>query len=379
MIILHVATRARSGGTKKTIESAIKYEESLGHVVYFASGVRGNRLLDSQNKSAPVNRIPIRSLGRTPNPFWDLLAIVELKKIINRVHPDVIHTHESKAGFVGRIASLYSGLITIHTVHMAVFKSQPRNLIELIYARIEFLLSKWTDFLIFVGEDLLKIYEANRISSRHGSRVIHSRIDLVEFFAVRSMKRDSSGKFSNVGGDVSTKKILITIGLLEKRKRQDLIITKLRPLLLQDDCVLLVCGDGQLRSELETLVSQLGLTSKVHFLGYRTDIPFLLASSDLLVHGSEFEGVSQVIVQSLAVGTPVVSTKAEGYSELPEVTWAAENGEDLTELVRSELQNPRKIDISPLEFTRWSDDFIDIEHSKMLGDVSFLHDASNSS
>ena len=379
MIILHVATRARSGGTKKTIESAIKYEESLGHVVYFASGVRGNRLLDSQYKSAPVSRIPIQSLGRTPNPLWDMLAIVELRKIINRIHPDVIHTHESKAGFVGRIASLYSELITIHTVHMAVFKSQPRNLIELIYARIEFLLSKWTDFLIFVGEDLLKIYEANRITSRHGSRVIHSRIDLSEFFAVHKMKRDSSGIFSNVGGDVGTKKILITIGLLEKRKRQDLIITKLRPLLLQEDCVLLICGDGQLRSELETLVSQLGLTSKVHFLGYRTDIPFLLASSDLLVHGSEFEGVSQVIVQSLAAGTPVVSTKAEGYSELPEVTWAAENGEDLTELVRSELQNPRKIGISPLEFTRWSDDFINIEHSKMLGDVSFLLDASNSS
>ena len=84
-----------------------------------------------------------------------------------------------------------------------------------------------------------------------------------------------------------------------------------------------IAGDGELRGKLETLTSQLGLTSAVSFLGYRNDIPNVLASSDVVVCASSYESFCRAAFEALALGRPVVATSVGG---LPEILRDGETG-----------------------------------------------------
>jgi glycosyltransferase involved in cell wall biosynthesis len=94
-------------------------------------------------------------------------------------------------------------------------------------------------------------------------------------------------------------------------------------LLKRPDARFWIAGDGELRGELEALTSQLGLTSAVSFLGYRKDIPNVMASSDVIVCASSYESFCRAVFEALALGRPVVATSVGG---LPEIVSDGETG-----------------------------------------------------
>lgn len=133
------------------------------------------------------------------------------------------------------------------------------------------------------------------------------------------------------------RRILLTIGRLERQKGIDWLL-KLAPSLLeqcpQHDLVFV--GDGTGRSTLEQQVSRAGITSRVHFLGWRSDIPALLSSADLLLLPSRWEGMPNVLLEAMASSLPVVTRPVQGADDIL-------GDEDNLQLVRSD---------SPEDFTR---------------------------
>jgi glycosyltransferase involved in cell wall biosynthesis len=82
------------------------------------------------------------------------------------------------------------------------------------------------------------------------------------------------------------------------------------------DCDLLLVGKGPLQADLERLTMEAGLTSRVHFAGWQSDVPAILAASQLLVLPSQWEGMPNVVLQAMASRLPVVATDVEGVCEL---------------------------------------------------------------
>jgi glycosyltransferase involved in cell wall biosynthesis len=79
---------------------------------------------------------------------------------------------------------------------------------------------------------------------------------------------------------------------------------------------LVIVGDGPLRSELAQLAARLKIADRVHFVGYRRDVPEILAASDVLLLPSEWEGMPNVVLEAMAAGKPVVATDVEGVREV---------------------------------------------------------------
>jgi glycosyltransferase involved in cell wall biosynthesis len=85
---------------------------------------------------------------------------------------------------------------------------------------------------------------------------------------------------------------------------------------VQNDLRTLIAGDGPLRADLEKTAENYDLTSRVHFLGHRDDVPRLLAASDLVVLPSEYEGLPNIVLEAMKQRKPVVATAAPGTTEL---------------------------------------------------------------
>ena len=110
-------------------------------------------------------------------------------------------------------------------------------------------------------------------------------------------------------------------------------------------CLLLIIGSGALLKTLESLVEKMNLSTKVKFLGERTDIPELLSCMDVYVQSSLFEGMPNTVMEAMATGKPVVATSVDGSLELIEegkTGWLVEprNSKLLAEKICDVLNNP---------------------------------------
>jgi glycosyltransferase involved in cell wall biosynthesis len=113
------------------------------------------------------------------------------------------------------------------------------------------------------------------------------------------------------------RRIMVAMGRLDKQKGLDWLLSFASPLLAQTpQHDLVIVGDGPQRRELMNVADQAGVGSRVHFPGWRSDIPSILAASDLLLLPSRWEGMPNVVLEAMASGLPVVATQSEGVCEL---------------------------------------------------------------
>jgi glycosyltransferase involved in cell wall biosynthesis len=113
------------------------------------------------------------------------------------------------------------------------------------------------------------------------------------------------------------RKLLLFVGRLDRQKQPEWLLARLPELqrrLPNHDLV--IVGDGALRGRLERLANQLSLGNHVHFLGWRSDVPRLLAASEMLLLCSAWEGMPGVVLEAMAASKPVVAIKVHGTAEL---------------------------------------------------------------
>ncbi len=244
----------------------------------------------------------------------DILAFWKLFRLIRRERPDIVDTHQSKAGALGRLAALLAGTkVIIHTFHGHIFFNYFSKIKTSIFVLVERLLAQRCSLLVAVSENVRKEILAFDVCSPEKLVTIPPGLELDEYLSIDGCRGNLRRELG-----VSEQEILIgNVSRLVPAKGHRYLLQSIK--LLKDsapEACFVIAGDGELRGELEELVRQLELDGRVRFLGFRRDVGNIYADSDIMVFTSLSEGLPLALIEALASGRPVVATDVGGISEL---------------------------------------------------------------
>ncbi len=341
MRVLHVETRHRRGGAERNVAHTIAWELAQGFEVHLAVG--RDSLNDELPPGATVHLLP--DLVRSVSPPQDMRAYRAIRRLIRRHRFDVVHTHQSKAGVLGRLAARGQAPVILHTIHMASFGPAYNPIASAGFKWAERLCALWSTRIVSVGRELTAMYRAAEIGTDEQYVVIRSPMELVGFENVRAMTPAARAAARSRFGLQPEAPVALVLASLEPRKRVDLILRSLTARASAGQIQLLIGGDGPERPSLEALARRLAIADRVVFAGYIEDVPPAFAAADLLVHAATVEGVPQVVIQAFAAGIPVAATEMIGLHEVDQapVEVAAVDGHDLDQAVGRALARPRDV------------------------------------
>jgi len=310
MRVLHVM-EATIGGTRRHLVDLARGQQRAGLEVHVAAASLRvadfeRDLAELERAGVGVTRIPML---RAVAPLADRRHASELRALLRRLRPGIVHTHSSKAGVLGRWASLREGIgARVHTPHTfaflfaGMFGAGRRAL----YRRVERWLAQRTQRVIAVSQDEARTIRESGVVPAERLRVVENGIDPRPFAAARPLARAELGLRDDAP-------LFLTAGLLNLAKGQDLLLEALAAPGLER-LQLALAGEGELRPELEARAAAFG--GRVRLLGFRADMPALLASADAYVLPSRWEGLPYVLLEAMAAARPIVATPVDGAREL---------------------------------------------------------------
>jgi glycosyltransferase involved in cell wall biosynthesis len=314
--VLHIITRLIVGGAQEnTMYTAALLDKERFDVAVVSglqTGSEGSLIEMVRDFGIHLEILP--ELVREINTWKDLVALIKLYIKMRSGDFKIIHTHSSKAGLLGRLAGKLAGVpIIVHTVHGWSFHEWMSPVRRRLYIALERLTARWSDALIVVAEkDITKGLD-NGIGVSEQYQLIRSAIPLDDF----NPKDVSRIKIRQELGIEPGIPVLGNVGRLSPQKnpidwvRVAEVVVKAVP-----ECNFLLVGDGPLRHQVESLISETGLANRTILTGIRRDVPRLLAAMDVFLLTSLWEGLPRVIPQAMAMGVPVVANYADGTSEV---------------------------------------------------------------
>jgi glycosyltransferase involved in cell wall biosynthesis len=318
--VLHVITRLIVGGAQEnTLLTAIGQRRLGMEVTILAGpdpGPEGD--LHEAARSAGIELHLVGSLVRRVHPALDLLALGRLYRFMRRGRFDVVHTHSSKAGILGRAAARLSGVpIVIHTLHGLAFHAYQQRWKNRIYIRAEKLAAPLADCLIAVNQKTIDGALAAGIGRPEQYVKIFSGIPLEPF--LRAGESVSVAEAKRSLGIPETAPVVGKIARLFPLKGHDRFleaaarIARRRP-----ECRFVLVGGGILREALEAKARELGIAHRTLFAGLVPPeaVPRYIQAMDVVVHTSLREGIARVIPQAAAMGKPVVTFALDGAPEV---------------------------------------------------------------
>jgi glycosyltransferase involved in cell wall biosynthesis len=317
--VLHVITRLEPGGAQRNTLYTVAHLDRDRFVAGLAWGP-GDPLDDEAAEIPELWRQEVPDLVRPVAPARDLRALSALGCAIRSFRPQVVHTHSSKAGIVGRLAARRERVpVVIHSIHGFGFTPlQPAPVRALFYVA-ERIASRWTDHFISVSAaDLRRGLELG-LFEREQVTLIRSGIDFDRFR--RQQDVDQVCRLLGVPPKVP---LVTQIGNFKAQKAPlDFVRVAAQVAEQFPDLWFVMVGEGPLRPAAEALASELGVADRIVFCGWWDDIPGLLAATRVSVLSSRHEGLPRAAVESLAAGVPVVATAVDG---IPEVVRDGGNG-----------------------------------------------------
>ena len=275
------------------------------------TGSEGSLIETVRERGIPLILEP--TLVREVNPVKDFLAIFRLARLMRQGQYQIVHTHSSKAGIVGRWAAKLAGVpIIVHTVHGWGHHDYQQPLVRFYYILLEKLTLPITDKLIAVtGKDIDKGLR-DGIGHRSDYLVIRSGIEL-DRFGHPQVSRDETRAAWGIPLDVP---LIGSVTRLSPQKAP-LDFVRAAALVAQryPNAYFMMVGDGPLRSEVEQLAAELGIAERLVLTGLRRDVPELLAAFDLFALSSLWEGLPRVLLQAMATSLPIVATACDGSAE----------------------------------------------------------------
>lgn len=312
MRVLHVM-ECTIGGTRRHLVDVAAGQRALGLDVALAvSALRQPEvetdLARLERLGARVHRVP---MVRELSPLADARDLRALRRVLRDERPDVVHTHASKAGALGRMASVLEDRgARVHTPHTfaflfgAMFSGPKRAL----FRAIEHGLAGHTARTIAVSASEGRTICASGVVDRARVRVVPNGIDPAPWLAAVPVPRAELC-------DDPRAPIALVVGLLNAAKGQDLLVEALaRPGLEQLHVAF--AGSGEDEAALRARARERGVAERVRFLGFRTDVPRLVAAADFLVLPSRWEGMPYAVLEAMASARPVVATPVDGAVDL---------------------------------------------------------------
>lgn len=302
MRVLFIITRSdRVGGASVHVKDMAQRLREDGHDAAVAVGGSGPYLDILEEAGVPVEPLSMLK-GGPPNPLWDPLAVAELVRVVRRSHPDIVSTHSTKAGFLGRLACLLTGVPCLFTAHGWAFTEGKDAGKRRLYRFTEKLASRWTERIITVSRYDRELALEEGVAPEEKITVIHN-----------GMKDEAPVRRQGGGSDVE----IVTVARFERQKDYMTLLEACRRL-GGDGWRLTAVGDGPRQDTIRGAAKEIGLSDQFDFAGYRDDVPQILAESDVFVLFSRWEGLPRSIIEAMRAGLPVVATDVGGVSELLE-------------------------------------------------------------
>ena len=303
MRVLHVVGDSRFGGGVFMVGSIADMAKGLGWEV---DVLATDPLVQASFKRHGIGIVNLDSIHRPIDPIDDYRAYRILRKYLE-LHPyDIVHTHTSKAGVLGRRAAYHANVPAIlHTVHGFAFHEESRFLSTLAYSTIERIASRWCDAIVTVSDFHKRWAENLGIAPPPKIHSIPNGMDpeRVRALTCRDVVRVSLGlSFDDI--------CILSVGRLARQKGLAYLLNAV-PLLdrsIAAKCKVFLVGEGEMKGMLEHQSRRLRIQSKVNFLGFRRDIGDLLSAADIVALPSLWEGLSIALLEAMAAGKPIVTT-----------------------------------------------------------------------
>lgn len=316
--VVHVITRLIIGGAQENTLLTCEGLHERGYKVTLISGptTGPEGSLVERARSGGYDFIERRELIRAVNPWYDARARRYLAMDFRDLRPDVVHTHSSKAGIVGRFAACDARApVVVHTIHgMSFNRTQPWHWRKL-YAWLEWMAARRSSAIVTVADAMIEQSVAAGICRRQKMKTIYSGME-VERFTPTRYDRDAVRRSWGLGDD----EIAVgTIARLFRKKGYEQLIPVMAAAARRDPRLRFVwVGDGAQRAEYEAELKRLDLRARTVFTGLVPPdrIPDLLAGFDVLAHTSQWEGLPRAVVQALLMRVPAVAFDIDGTPEV---------------------------------------------------------------
>lgn len=309
--IAHIITRLSQGGAQENTFHTVRLADSSRFEVDLISGpVDGSEgSIEEAVRAAGIEIIRAPHLVRAPLPHRDYLALRDLTRTLREGRYDLVHTHTSKAGFLGRLAAERAGIRhVVHTSHGNIFHGYFNPLVTRLYIAMERRAARHTSRFIELTQGGVEEHLARGIGTRERFRVVFSGIDTAPCDGAIARRDATRAALGIADGET----LIGGVGRLEPVKGFAHFVAMARLLAEREPGLRFVlAGDG---AEAEAL-KRAG-EGRVAFLGRRDDIPDLMAAFDILVVPSINEGMGRVILEAGAAGTPVVASRVGGIPDI---------------------------------------------------------------
>jgi glycosyltransferase involved in cell wall biosynthesis len=314
MRVLHVM-ESTIGGTRRHLVDLASGQRRRGLDVHLAvSNLRQasfeSDLARLEAEGCGVLRIP---MVREIAPAQDAVHLAALARHLESLRPQIVHTHSSKGGTLGRLASIATGVgARVHTPHTfaflfdAMFPAWKREL----FRDVETALAGHTLRTIAVSASEAATIGRSGVVDPARIRVVPNGPDPAPWIGAQAMSRGDLGLPEDAP-------VAAVLGLLNVAKGQDLALDMLAREGLER-LHLVLAGEGEMREELRAKAETLGVADRVRLLGFRDDAPAIVAMADFTLLPSRWEGMPYIALESMAAGRPVVATPVDGARDLVE-------------------------------------------------------------
>ncbi len=318
MRVAHIITRLILGGAQEnTLFNVDDQHHLFGDEVCLITGP-GLGPEGSLEEKARTRQLDVRvlpELRRSLHPWNDFIAYRSIVRELRDFAPQIVHTHSSKAGILGRFAAWRLGIPAVHSIHGASFHFGQSPVLHRAYRLSEKLAARWCSQFISVCDAMSRQYAAAGIASPDRFTTIYSGMDVDRFLTPRRSPQEVRKSLGIAPGRIVVGKVARLFNL----KGHEYLIAAAPEIVRQvPEIVFLLVGDGILRENFEREIAAQGLTGHFVFAGLvpPEDVSEYLHAMDIVVHTSVWEGLARVLPQALIAGKPVVSFDNDGAPEV---------------------------------------------------------------
>lgn len=308
--LLYVITKLELGGAQKQLLSLIRHLDKDKYTPFLFTS-RDGLLFNEAQSITELKLKKSKFLERPINLLKDFLALWEILRFIKKNNIDIVHTHSSKAGILGRWGARLANIkIVLHTVHGWPFNNYQPSLVRIFFILLERITAKLTTKLIVVSNYDKEKGLNNGIGNEDKYALIRYGIDYAVF--------EGGGENIRKALGVNTDDLVVGMISCFKPQKCPQDFIKLTFLVKQTlpDVKFILVGDGILHSRVEKLIDTYKLRSQLILTGWRNDIPKILQALDIFVLTSLWEGLPISVLEAMASSKPVVATNTGGVAEV---------------------------------------------------------------
>ncbi len=302
---VHIVTTLELGGAQQnTVFTVSNMRNFKGILITGSEGII----------AAPgITTYRVSALARKINPVKDVLALIKIFVLLRKIKPEIVHTHSSKAGIIGRWAAFFAGVpVIIHTFHGFGFNDWQRPFARRIFIFAERITAKISTHLFAVSVNNVEKAVALGICKNPEISLVHSGIDIKKW-----ENRITPKKVRERFGISPSAPVCGMVSCFKAQKSPlDFVEIAKRLLKIYPEMRFILVGDGILRTEIEKKLHKYRIADSFILTGWRKDVENILPAFDVNVLTSLWEGLPRVILEAGVCMIPSVASDVDGNSEI---------------------------------------------------------------